>query len=74
MKETLCGFYFYKMLDIVASYHRIKLQGKRMIQTQENGKKHFEPDLDALDPNSGCQIFFIKLVVRHCLKLSCYVN
>ena len=57
------GFYYYKMLDIVASYHCIKLQRKRMTQTQENGKKHhFRPDLDPLDPNSGRQFFFIKLL------------
>ena len=30
------------MLDVLASYHRIQFQEKRMIQTQENGKKpHF---------------------------------
>ena len=28
------------MLDIVAGYHRIQFQGKRMIQTQENGNKN----------------------------------
>ena len=38
------GFYTYKMLDIVASYHCMQFQGKLMIQTQENGKKpHFRP-------------------------------
>ena len=30
------------MLDVLASYDRIQFQEKRMIQTQENGKKpHF---------------------------------
>ena len=29
------------MLDVVASYHCIQIQIKRMIQTQENGKKIF---------------------------------
>ena len=29
------------MLDVVASYHCIQIQIKRMIQTQENGKKSF---------------------------------
>ena len=49
------------MLDIVASYHRIQFQGKRMIETQENGKKKkFGPDLGPLSPNLGCQIFFQK--------------
>ena len=44
-----------------------------MIQTQENGEKpHFGLDLGPLDPNWGCQFFFIKLVVRHCSKLSTY--
>ena len=39
-----------------------------MIQTQENGKKlHFGTDLGPLGP-----ISFIKLVVRHCSKLSSY--
>ena len=27
------------MLDIVANYHHIQFQGKRMIQTQKNGEK-----------------------------------
>ena len=41
------------MLKIVASYHQIQFQGKRVIQTQENGKKktHFGSDLGPLDPN-----------------------
>ena len=31
--------------NIVASYHWMQLQGKGMIQTQENGEKtRFEPD------------------------------
>ena len=52
------------MLDIVASYHCIQFQGKRIIQTQENGEKRcFTPDLGPLDPSSGSQIFFMKLVV-----------
>ena len=48
------------MLDIVAGYHRIQFQGKRMIQTQENGKKtpHFGPNLCPLGPNLDCQHFF----------------
>ena len=56
------------MLNMVASYHCIQFQRKPMIQTQENGKKlHFGTDLGPLDP-----ISFIKLVVRHCSKLSSY--
>ena len=36
----------------------MQCQGKRMIQTQENGKKpHFGPDLGPLGPNSGRQFF-----------------
>ena len=47
------------MLDIVASYHRIQLQAKPMIQTQENGKKpHFGSDLDLLRSNLGRLMFF----------------
>ena len=33
------------MLKIVASYHQIQFQGKRVIQTQENGKKKLILDL-----------------------------
>ena len=41
-----------------------------MIQTQENGEKpHSGPDLGLFGPNSTQQIFFKKLVVRHCSKL-----
>ena len=37
------------MLDIVASYHSIQFQGKRMVQTPENGEKlQFGPDLGPL--------------------------
>ena len=44
-----------------------------MIQAQENGEKpHFGLDLGPLNPNWGCQFFFIKQVVRHCSKLSTY--
>ena len=47
------------MLDIVASYHRIQFQGKRMIEKKME-KKKFGPDLGPLSPNSGRQIFFQK--------------
>ena len=33
------GSYFYQMLGIATSYRSIQFEGKRMIQTQENGKK-----------------------------------
>ena len=49
------------MLDIVASYHHMQFQEKRMIQAQENGEKpHFGPDFGPLDPNSGRQFLFQK--------------
>ena len=63
------------MLDIVASYHCIQFQGKRMIQIQENGKiPHSGPNSGPLGPNSDGQYVFIKLVVRHCSKLSSYAT
>ena len=44
-----------------------------MIQVQENGKKpHFGPDSGPLVSNLDHQNCFIKLVVRHCPKLSSY--
>ena len=63
------------MSVIVGSYTCMQFQGKRMIQTQENGKKpHFGPDLGLLGPNSGRQFFFLKnlllLVTRYLAQLS----
>ena len=47
------------MLEIVANYHRMSFQGKRMIQTHENGEKsYFEPDSCSWGPNLSRQIFF----------------
>ena len=44
------------LLD-VTTYHCMQFQGKRMIQTQENGKKpYFGTDLGPLGPNSGRQV------------------
>ena len=41
------------MLGIVANYHPMQLQGKLMIQTQNNDKKsNFGPDLGLLGINS----------------------
>ena len=41
----------------------MQLQGKLMIQTQENGKKpHFWPHLGSLSQNSGCH-FFLNLAL-----------
>ena len=51
------------MLDITASYHWVHFQGKRMIQTQENDKTHFGPDLGPLDPKFGPSFFFKKLMI-----------
>ena len=46
------------MLNIVASYHCIQFEGKRIIQTQENGEKpHFGLDLGPLGKNSSHQFF-----------------
>ena len=61
------------MLDIGKDYPCFQFQGKRMIQTQENGKKpNFGPDLGPLGPNLSCQNFFTKLVARYCSKLLSY--
>ena len=59
-KFLVLGFNLYYMLDIVASYHCMQLQGK-YIQTQENGKKpHLGPDLGPLGTNLSHQIFVQK--------------
>ena len=59
------------MLDIATSYHRVQFQGKRMIQTQENGEKsHFGPDLGPLGPNSAAIFsFLIKIWLRQSLDI-----
>ena len=62
-----------KILDIVANYHHIQFQGKRMTQTQENGEKPcFGPDLGTLDSNSGRQFFFLKIWL--CQSVDIMVN
>ena len=54
------------MLDVVASYHRIQYEEKRMIQTKTNGgKHHFGP----LGPNSGHQTFFLKIWLHQSLDI-----
>ena len=61
------------MLDIVASYHCMKFQEKRMIQTQENGKKpHFGPDLGTLGSNSRRQNLFPKIWLCQSLDMVSY--
>ena len=63
------------MLDIIASYHCMKFQGKLMIQTQENGKKlDFGPNLGLLDPNSGDQFCFSKIWLHQLLGMVSYHN
>ena len=69
------GFYFYYMLDIVASYHCMQFQGKLINQTWENGKNktNFGPDFGLFGPNLGPKIFFkgfTILDVRYYCKLS----
>ena len=47
------------MLDIIASYHCMYLQGKLKNQTWENGKKpSLGTDLGPFDPNLGLENFF----------------
>lgn len=46
------------MLDIVANYHCMQLQGNLKIQTQENWQKpHFGSNLGPLGPKSGLNFF-----------------
>ena len=49
------------MLGIVESYHPTQFQGNLMIETQEMARN---------GPDLGCQNFFIKIVDRHCSKIS----
>ena len=51
------------MLDIVASYHFMQFQGKRMIEI------HFGSDLGPLGPNSGRQNLFSKIQLRQSLDI-----
>ena len=52
-------FYFYYMLDIVASYHCIQLQGKLMNQTWENDENsNLGPDFCSFGPHLGTKSFF----------------
>ena len=49
------------MLDIVASYHCMQIQGNLMNQICENGKKPSSgPNFGLFGPNLGHQIFFFK--------------
>ena len=63
------------ILDIVASYHCMQFQRKFNISSeiQENSKKkkkHSEPDLALLGPNSGSHFF----VFRYHGQLSSYIT
>ena len=60
------------MLDIVASYHFMQLQGKLIKLTEENSKKPiFGPILVHLAQNSGHQFFFLfsKIWLRQSLDI-----
>ena len=66
----LAEIWVLKILDIVANYHHIQFQGKRITQTQEKGEKPcFTPDLGMLGPNSGRQFFFWKIWFRQSLDI-----
>ena len=72
-------FYLYYMLDIVASYHCMRFQGKLTNQTWENGKKpsfgtYFGPFGPNLGPQKLCSWILLLLHVRHCCKLSRKTN
>ena len=55
----LCGWYLYKMLEVVASYHCMQFHRKLMNRTWESGKKpSFRSDFG---PNSGHQYLFKKI-------------
>ena len=63
------GFYHYYILDF-ASYHCVKLQGKLMSQTWENGKTpSLWPDFGPFDSNSERQLFFSKTWLRQRLDI-----
>ena len=63
-------FYFYYMLDIVASYHCMQFQGKLMNQTWENSKKPiFGPDFGPFSPDLGHEFVFSKTWLRQSLEI-----
>ena len=72
------GFYFYYMVDIVASYHCMQFQGKLMNQTWENGKKPsfgtdfgpFGPNVDPRNFYHGIYLYYMLEVVAsyHCMQ------
>ena len=57
------------MLDIVASYHCMQLQGKLMIQTQNGKKLHFGHNLSPLGPNCATIFFFSKIWFHQSLDI-----
>ena len=53
----------------------MQFQGKRMIQTHENGEKfHFGPDLGQLAPNLGRPFFFLSVSRCHGQLSSCAIS
>ena len=70
LQTFFCGWYLYKMLEVVASYHCMQFHRKLMNQTWENGKKPtFVSDFG---PNSGHQNLFKK--IRLCQSLDIMTN
>ena len=61
-------FFLNYTLEIVASYHCMQFQGKRIIQTQENREKpHFRADFGPLRR----QNFFSKIWLRQSVDMVC---
>ena len=57
--KLFCDFYLYQKLDIVASYHCMKFQGKLMIQTKKKKTKTpFWAWFRPIGPKFGPQFFF----------------
>ena len=55
------------MLDIVASYHCMQIQGKLMNKTGKNDKKpSFGPDFGTFRPNLGPQFFSVDFTSTTC--------
>ena len=73
-KKFFRGFYLYYISYIVASYHCMLFQGKRMNQIWENGKRpSFRPNFDPnLVPKNFFSMILPLLDVRNCRKLSVY--
>ena len=58
------------MLDIIASYHYMRFQGKLMNQTSENGRKpSFGLNVGPFGPNLGPKIFFPIFYIYQMLEI-----